>query len=99
VLFFVREEAPGEGWSSVYAVHDRPNGPGFEPCFELPVHQFGFPQPANEPARYRFEYITPGGEWALRGRVPAADLRFEHHERVSYVTRGSLDRSLSAAGV
>jgi len=34
-------------------------------------------------------------EWSLRGRVPAADLRFEHHERVSYVTRGSLERSLS----
>ena len=37
--------------------------------------------------------------WSVRGRVPAADLRFEHHERVSYVTRGSLERSLSAAGV
>jgi hypothetical protein len=37
--------------------------------------------------------------WSLRGRVPAADLRFEHHERITYVTRGSLERSLSAAGV
>ena len=40
----------------------------------------------------------PSG-WSLRGRVPVDDLRFEHHERVSYVTRGSLERSLSAAGV
>jgi hypothetical protein len=79
VLFFVREEAPGEGWSSVYAVHVKPNGTGFEPYFFLPS--------------------TPGVEWSLRGRVPAADLRFEHHERVSYVTRGSLERSLSAAGM
>jgi len=37
--------------------------------------------------------------WSLRGRVPVDDLRFEHHERRSYVTRGSLERSLSAAGV
>jgi hypothetical protein len=37
--------------------------------------------------------------WSLRGRVPVDDLRFEHHERVTYVTRGSLERSLSAAGV
>ena len=41
---------------------------------------------------------TPSG-WSLRGRVPVDDLRFEHHERSSYVTRGSLERSLSAAGV
>lgn len=40
----------------------------------------------------------PGG-WSLRGRVPVDGLRFEHHERVVYVTRGSLERSLSAAGV
>ena len=37
--------------------------------------------------------------WSPRGRVPVDDLRFEHHERRSYVTRGSLERSLSAAGV
>jgi hypothetical protein len=37
--------------------------------------------------------------WSLRGRVPVDDLRFEHHDRVTYVTRGSLERSLSAAGV
>ena len=41
---------------------------------------------------------TPSG-WSLRGRVPVDDLRFEHHERSTYVTRGSLERSLSAAGV
>ncbi len=37
--------------------------------------------------------------WSLRGRVPVDDLRFEHHERSTYVTRGSLERSLSAAGM
>ncbi len=37
--------------------------------------------------------------WSLRGRVPVDDLRFEHHERRTYVTRGSLERSLSAAGM
>ncbi len=41
---------------------------------------------------------NPSG-WSLRGRVPVDDLRFEHHERSTYVTRGSLERSLSAAGV
>jgi len=40
----------------------------------------------------------PSG-WSLRGRVPVDDLRFEHHERVVYVTRGSLERSLCAAGM
>ena len=37
--------------------------------------------------------------WSLRGRVPVDDLRFEHHERSTYVTRGSLERSLSEAGL
>ena len=41
---------------------------------------------------------TPSG-WSLRGRVPVNDLQFESHERSTYVTRGSLERSLSAAGV
>ena len=41
---------------------------------------------------------TPSG-WSLRGRVPVNDLQFEHHERSTYVTRGSLERSLSAAGM
>ena len=40
----------------------------------------------------------PSG-WSLRGRVPVDGLRFENHERSTYVTRGSLERSLSAAGV
>jgi hypothetical protein len=42
---------------------------------------------------------TPPSGWLLRGRVPVDDLRFEHHERVVYVTRASLERSLSAAGL
>jgi hypothetical protein len=99
VLFFVREEVPGEGWSSLYTVHDRPNGTRFDPCFELPVHSFPYAQRVDRSGDVWIEYTTSGGEWSLRGRVPAADLRFEHHERVSYVTRGSLERSLSAAGV
>jgi hypothetical protein len=41
--------------------------------------------------------LGPGGEWSLRGRTPVAALRFEHHERVSYVTRESLERSLACA--
>ncbi len=98
VLFFVREEAPEEGWSSVYTVHDRPNGTRFDPCFELPVQLFPYAQRVNQSGEW-IEYKTEGGGWSLRGRVPAADLRFEHHERVSYVTRGSLERSLSAAEV
>jgi hypothetical protein len=81
VLFFVREDEPGQGgWSDVYTVRDRPKGTeGFEPCYELP------------PA------IRSG--WSLRGRTPSVALRFEHHGRISYVTRGSLERSLAAAGV
>ena len=47
---------------------------------------------------YNLPPATRSG-WSLRGRVPVDDLRFEHHERVSYVTRESLERSLSAAGV
>jgi hypothetical protein len=47
---------------------------------------------------YELPPATRSG-WSLRGRVPVDDLRFEHHERRSYVTRGSLERSLSAAGV
>jgi len=43
--------------------------------------------------------LGPRSEWALRGRTPVATLHFEHHERVSYVTRRSLERSLASAGV
>jgi hypothetical protein len=37
--------------------------------------------------------------WSLRGRVPVDDLQFENYERSTYVTRGSLERSLFAAGL
>lgn len=42
--------------------------------------------------------LPPGTRsgWSLRGRTPVTALRFEHHERVTYVTRGSLERSLGA---
>lgn len=44
----------------------------------------------------RFELpVAPTGGWALRGRTPVSELRFEHHERVSYVTRRSLERALA----
>jgi hypothetical protein len=43
--------------------------------------------------------LGPRSEWSVRGRTPVATLRFEHHERVSYVTRRSLERSLASAGV
>ncbi len=49
--------------------------------------------------RYALPPATIPNGWSLRGRVPVDDLRFEHHERFTYVTRGSLERSLSAAGV
>ena len=84
VLLFVCDEDPERGWSDVYTVLDQPKGTdGFD----------GF-----EPL-YSLPPATPPSGWSLRGRVPVDDLRFEHHERVTYVTRGSLERSLSAAGV
>jgi hypothetical protein len=43
--------------------------------------------------------LAESGDWALRGQVPVATLRFEHHERVSYVTRRSLERALGATAV
>jgi hypothetical protein len=43
--------------------------------------------------------LGQSSEWSLRGRTPVATLRFEHHERVSYVTRKSLERSLAGAAV
>ena len=43
--------------------------------------------------------LSPDSEWSLRGRAPVASLRFEHHERVSYVQRGSLERALASAGI
>jgi hypothetical protein len=50
-----------------------------------------------EPCWYLPPAIPSG--WSLRGRVPVNDLRFENHDRSTYVTRGSLERSLAAAGV
>jgi hypothetical protein len=41
--------------------------------------------------------LAPGSEWSLRGRTLVASLCFEHHQRVSYVTRGSLERSLACS--
>jgi hypothetical protein len=43
--------------------------------------------------------LGPRSEWSLRGRAPVGALRFEHHERVSYVVRGSLERALAGSGV
>jgi hypothetical protein len=37
-------------------------------------------------------------EWSLRGRAPVRALRFEHHERASYVERRSLERALAGTG-
>ena len=85
VLLFVCEEDPERGgWSDVYTVLDQPKGTDGTDGFE-PLYSL-------PPA------ATPSG-WSLRGRVPVDDLRFEHHERSTYVTRGSLERSLAAAGV
>jgi hypothetical protein len=41
--------------------------------------------------------VAETGGWSLRGRAPVAELRFEHHERVSYVTRRSLEQALAQA--
>lgn len=85
VLLFVCEEDPERGgWSDVYTVLDQPKGTDGSDGFE-PL--------------YCLPPATPPSGWSLRGRVPVDDLRFEHHERVVYVTRGSLERSLSAAGL
>jgi len=84
VLFFFCEEDPERGgWSDVYTVLDQPKGTDGSDGFE-PL--------------YCLPPATRSG-WSLRGRVPVDDLRFEHHERSTYVTRGSLERSLSAAGM
>jgi hypothetical protein len=85
LLLFVCEEDPERGgWSDVYTVLDQPKGTDGSDGFE-PL--------------YCLPPATPPSGWSLRGRVPVDDLRFEHHERVVYVTRGSLERSLSAAGL
>jgi hypothetical protein len=43
--------------------------------------------------------LAPTNDWSLRGQTPVANLRFEHHERVCYVQRGSLERALVSAGI
>jgi hypothetical protein len=85
VLLFVCEWDPERGvWSDVYTVLDQPNSTRGSDGFE-PL--------------YCLPPATPPSGWSLRGRVPVDDLRFEHHERGVYVTRGSLERSPSAAGM
>jgi hypothetical protein len=41
--------------------------------------------------------LLSGAGWTSRGRTPVAGLRFERHERVSYVSRRSLERALAQA--
>ena len=55
------------------------------------------PRLGDADPRYELARVEAGG-WALRGRAPTGALRFEHHERVSYVTRRSLERALAGAG-
>ncbi len=53
-------------------------------------------RPLHAGADPRWELpLLPGTGWSSRGQTPVAGLRFEHHERVSYVTRGSLERALA----
>ena len=84
LLFVCEEDSKRGGWSDVYTVLDQPKGTDGTDGFE-PL--------------YSLPPATPPSGWSLCGRVPVDDLRFEHHERVVYVTRGSLERSLSAAGL
>jgi hypothetical protein len=51
------------------------------------------PRVAGGDARFEFPIRETGG-WSLRGTAPVAALHFEHHERVSYVTRASLERAI-----
>lgn len=51
-----------------------------------------------EPCRGLPPNPIPSG-WSRRGLVPVDGLRFEGHDRNTYVTRGSLERALSAAGL
>ena len=41
--------------------------------------------------------LTAASEWSFRGRAPVGALHFEHHERVTYVGRRSLERALAQA--
>jgi hypothetical protein len=83
VLFFVCEEDPERGVWSDVYT-----------VLDRPKGTDGF-----EPCYCLPAATATRSGWSLRGRVPVDDLRFEHHERSTYVTRGSLERSLSAAGV
>jgi hypothetical protein len=84
ILLFVCLEDPERGvWSDIYTVLEQPEG----------TETDGF-----EPL-YCLPPATPPSGWSARGRVPVDGLRFEHHERVVYVSRGSLERALSLAGV
>jgi hypothetical protein len=52
-------------------------------------------RPAVPGSDVRFELpVRESGAWSVRGRAPVGALRFEHRERVSYVTRASLERAL-----
>ena len=53
-------------------------------------------RPRVRGADARFELpVAESGGWSLRGRAPVALLRFEHRQRVSYVTRASLEQALA----
>ena len=41
--------------------------------------------------------LTAASGWSVRGRAPVSALQFEHHERVTYVGRRSLERALAQA--
>jgi hypothetical protein len=56
------------------------------------------PDGADVDPKWELPLVSPS-EWSLRGRTPVTTLCFEHHERVSYVTRGSLERSLACFAV
>ena len=56
------------------------------------------PRIGNADPRYALD-AGASGSWTLRGRIPVSQLRFEHRERVSYVTRRSLEQALRTAGV
>jgi hypothetical protein len=52
-------------------------------------------RPAMHGSDVRFELpVRETGAWSVRGQAPVTTLRFEHRERVSYVTQSSLERAL-----
>ena len=80
VWLFTREDDAESGWSDAYTVRQKPNA---DPRWEHPLAP-----------SWEIE-LAPGNDWSLHGRVPVASLRFEHHERISYIACASLDRALS----